>query len=175
NDSDVKSHTRIAQLAIERARRLVEAGKDVFLLLDSITRVGRAFNNATGGGHNRALKIPRRIFAAARNTEEAGSLTIIATALIETGSLMDDRIFQEFKGTGNMEMVLDRKISDLRVYPAIDIFKSGTRREELLIPAHDLEKINTIRRGLAGHRPVEAIERLLSFLRNLSNNGQMLG
>jgi transcription termination factor Rho len=182
NDMDLKSHTRIAQLAIERAKRLVEAGKDVFILLDSITRVGRAFNNAMGGGGRtmsggidaRALEIPRKLFAAARNTEEAGSLTIIATALIDTGSRMDELIFQEFKGTGNMEMVLDRKISDLRVYPAIDIFKSGTRREELLVPADQLHKINVIRRGLAGHKPEEAIERLLSFVRKFPTNYQML-
>jgi transcription termination factor Rho len=182
NDMDLKSHTRIAQLAIERSKRLVEAGKDVFVLLDSITRVGRAFNNAMGGGGRtmsggidaRALEIPRKIFAAARNTEEAGSLTIIATALIDTGSRMDEHIFQEFKGTGNMEMVLDRKISDLRVYPAIDIFKSGTRREELLVPADQLHKINVIRRGLAGHKPEEAIERLLSFVRKFPTNYQML-
>jgi transcription termination factor Rho len=182
NDMDLKSHTRIAQLAIERSKRLVEAGKDVFILLDSITRVGRAFNNAMGGGGRtmsggidaRALEIPRKLFAAARNTEEAGSLTIIATALIDTGSRMDELIFQEFKGTGNMEMVLDRKISDLRVYPAIDIFKSGTRREELLVPADQLHKINVIRRGLAGHKPEEAIERLLSFLRKFPTNFQML-
>jgi len=183
NDSDIKSHTRIAQLAIERAKRLVEAGKDVFVLMDSLTRVGRAFNNAisgsgrtmSGGMDSRAMEIPRKLFAAARNTEEAGSLTIMATALIETGSKMDELIFQEFKGTGNMEMVLDRQISDQRIYPAIDIFKSGTRREELLLPVHDLEKINTIRRGLAGHRPPEAIERLLSFLKKFPTNSQMLG
>jgi transcription termination factor Rho len=182
NDMDLKSHTRIAQLAIERAKRLVEAHKDVFVLLDSITRVGRAFNNAMGGGGRtmsggidaRALEIPRKLFAAARNAEEAGSLTIIATALIDTGSRMDELIFQEFKGTGNMEMVLDRKISDLRIYPAIDIFKSGTRREELLVPADQLHKINVIRRGLAGHKPEEAIERLLSFLRKFPTNYQML-
>ena len=181
NDSDIKSHTRIAQLAIERARRLVESGKDVFLLLDSITRVGRAFNNAMGGGRTmsggldaRALEIPRKIFAAARNTEEAGSLTIIATALIETNSRMDEVIFQEFKGTGNMELVLDRKVADMRIYPAIDIFQSGTRREELLLPEADLHKINVIRRGLAGHKPVEAIERLLFFVKKFPTNSQML-
>jgi transcription termination factor Rho len=182
NDSDIRSHTRIAQLAVERAKRLVESGKDVFILLDSITRVARAFNNATGGGgrtmsggiDSRAMEIPRKLFAAARNTEEAGSLTIVATALIETGSRMDELIFQEFKGTGNMEMVLDRKISDQRIYPAVDIFKSGTRREELLIPADQLHKINVIRRGLAGHQPVEAIERLLSFVRKFPTNEQML-
>ncbi len=182
NDSDLKSHTRIAQLASERAKRLVEAGKDVFVLLDSITRVGRAFNNAMGGGGRtmsggidaRALEIPRKIFAAARNTEEAGSLTIVATALIETGSRMDELIFQEFKGTGNMELVLDRKVSDLRIYPAIDIFKSGTRREELLLAPEDLHKINVIRRGLSGHKPEEAIERLLSFVKKFPTNAVML-
>ena len=182
NDMDVKSHTRIAQLAIERAKRLVESGKDAFVLLDSITRVGRAFNNAlTGGGRtmsggvdSRALEIPRKLFAAARNTEEAGSLTIVATALIETGSKMDELIFQEFKGTGNMELVLDRKIADQRIYPAVDIFQSGTRREELLIPADDLHKVNIIRRGLAGHKPMEAIERLLYFLQKFPTNSQML-
>jgi transcription termination factor Rho len=183
NDADLKSHTRIAQLAMERAKRLVEAGFDVFMLLDSITRVGRAFNNAmTGGGGRtmsggidaRAMEIPRKIFAAARNTEEAGSLTIMATALIETGSKMDEVIFQEFKGTGNMELVLDRKISDQRIYPAVDIFLSGTRREELLLQSWELDKINVIRRGLAGHKPIEAIERLLSFLRKFPTNAQML-
>ncbi|HEY5895382.1 MAG TPA: transcription termination factor Rho [Chthoniobacterales bacterium] len=182
NDSDLKSHTRICQLAIERAKRLVEAEEDVFILLDSITRVARAFNNAMAGGgrtgsgglDTRAMEIPRKLFAAARNTEEGGSLTIIGTALVETGSLMDEVIFQEFKGTGNMELVLDRKIAEQRIYPAIDIFKSGTRREELLLQPNDLEKINTIRRGLAGHRPGEAIERLLSFLKKFPTNGQML-
>jgi transcription termination factor Rho len=182
NDSDIKSHTRIAQLAIERAKRLVEAGQHVFILLDSITRTARAFNNAMGGGGRtmsggidaRAMEIPRKIFAAARNTEEAGSLTIVATALIETGSRMDELIFQEFKGTGNMEMVLDRKISDQRIYPAIDIFLSGTRREELLLQAWELEKINLIRRGLAGHKPEEAIQRLLMFVKKFPTNTQML-
>ena len=182
NDMDVKSHTRIAQLCIERAKRLVESGRDVFILLDSITRLGRAFNNAMAGGgrtmsggvDSRALEIPRKIFAAARNTEEAGSLTIVATALIETGSRMDELIFQEFKGTGNMEIVLDRKISDQRVYPAIDIFQSGTRRDELLIPSDDLHKISVIRRGLAGHKPLEAIERLLSFEKKFPTNAQLL-
>ena len=182
NDSDIKSHTRIAQLAVERAKRLVEAGKDVFILLDSITRTARAFNNATGGGGRtmsggidaRAMEIPRKLFSAARNTEEAGSLTIVATALIETGSRMDELIFQEFKGTGNMEMVLDRKISDQRIYPAVDIFLSGTRREELLMQPWELEKINMIRRGLAGHKPGEAIERLLMFMKKFPTNTQML-
>ncbi len=181
NDSDLKSHTRIAQLAMERAKRLVEAGFDVFMLLDSITRMGRAFNNTASGGRtgsggidSRALEIPRKIFAAARNTEEAGSLTIMATALIETGSRGDEVIFLEFKGTGNMELVLDRKISDQRIFPAVDIFQSGTRREELLLQSWELDKINVIRRGLAGHKPLEAIERLLSFLKKFPTNAQML-
>jgi len=182
NDADIKSHTRISQLAIERAKRLVEAGKHVFILLDSITRTARAFNNAMGGGGRtmsggidaRAMETPRKIFAAARNTEEAGSLTIVPTALIETGSRMDELIFQEFKGTGNMEMVLDRKISDQRIYPAIDIFLSGTRREELLLQAWELEKINLIRRGLAGHKPEEAIQRLLMFVKKFPTNAEML-
>jgi len=182
NDSDLRSHTRIAQIAIDRAKRLVEQGKDVFVLMDSLTRIGRAFNNAMGGGgrtmsggmDSRAMEIPRKLFAAARNTEEAGSLTIMATALIETNSRMDDLIFQEFKGTGNMELVLDRKISDQRIYPAIDIFLSGTRREELLLSAEDLHKINIIRRGLAGHKPIEAIERLLFFIRRYPTNAELL-
>ena len=182
SDTDIKGHTRIAQLAIERSKRMVEAGKHVFILLDSITRTARAFNNATGGGGRtmsggidaRAMEIPRKIFAAARNTEEAGSLTIVATALIETGSRMDELIFQEFKGTGNMELVLDRKISDQRIYPAVDIFLSGTRREELLLQPWELEKINLIRRGLAGHKPGEAIERLLMFVKKFPTNAQML-
>jgi transcription termination factor Rho len=182
NDLDVKSHTRIAQLAIERAKRLVEQGKHCFILLDSITRVGRAFNNAMSGGgrtgsgglDSRALEIPRRLFAAARNTEEAGSLTIVGTTLVETNSRADEVIFQEFKGTGNMELVLDRKIAEQRVYPAIDIFMSGTRREELLIPEADLHKIHIIRRGLAGYKPLEAVERLLFFMKKFPTNAQML-
>src|SRR5436190_11394048 len=169
NDADIKSHTRISQLAIERAKRLVEAGKHVFILLDSITRTAHAFNTAMGGGGRtmsggidaRAMEIPRKIFAAARNTEEAGSLTIVATALIETGSRMDELIFQEFKVTGNMEMVLDRKISDQRIYPASDIVLSGTRREALLLHPRVLEQVNVIRPALAGHRPDEAIQRRL--------------
>ncbi len=182
NDMDVRSHTRIAELAIERAKRLVEAGKDVFILLDSITRLGRAFNNAlsnggrtmSGGLDARALETPRKLFAAARNTEEAGSLTIIATALIDTGSRMDEIIFQEFKGTGNMELVLDRKIAESRIYPAVDIFQSGTRREELLVPADLLQKIHFLRRGLSGARPMDAIDRLLSYLKKFHTNEQML-
>ncbi len=182
NDSDLRSHTRIAQIAVDRAKRLVEQGEDVFVLMDSLTRIGRAFNNAQGGGgrtmsggmDSRAMEIPRKLFAAARNTEEAGSLTILATALIETNSRMDDLIFQEFKGTGNMELVLDRKISDQRIYPAVDIFLSGTRREELLLTPDEMHKINIIRRGLAGHKPIEAIERLLFFIRRYPTNSELL-
>ena len=182
NDSDLRSHTRIAQIAVDRAKRLVEQGKDVFVLMDSLTRIGRAFNNAMGGGgrtmsggmDSRAMEIPRKLFAAARNTEEAGSLTIMATALIETNSRMDDLIFQEFKGTGNMELVLDRKISEQRIYPAVDIFLSGTRREELILTPDEMHKINVIRRGLAGHKPIEAIERLLFFIRRYPTNAELL-
>lgn len=184
NDQDPRNHIRMAHLAIERAKRLVEAGQHVFMLLDSITRLARGFNNAIRGGgggkamsgglDSRALEAPRRLFAAARNTREAGSLTIMATALVETNNKGDDLIFQEFKGTGNMELVLDRKISQQYVYPAVDIFKSGTRREELLLPAHQLEKVHLIRRGLSGHRPVEAVERLLQVMGKYPNNNQML-
>ncbi|MDP3850556.1 MAG: transcription termination factor Rho [Luteolibacter sp.] len=183
NDEQARNHCRIAELAIERAKRLVEAGKDVFLLMDSITRLARAYNNTmgnrgrgtgSGGITIGALEVPRRLFAAARNTRGGGSLTIMATALIQTNSRADEAIFMEFKGTGNMELVLDRKIAENYIYPAVDIFKSGTRREELLIPDHMLHKIHLIRRGLSGHRPVEAMERLLFFLKKFSNNPQML-
>ena len=186
NDEQPRNHCRIAELAIERAKRLVEAGKDVFLLMDSITRLARAYNNSMSGGGRRgratgsggiligALETPRRLFAAARNTRGGGSLTILATALIQTNSRADEAIFMEFKGTGNMELVLDRKIAENYIYPAVDIFKSGTRREELLIPDHMLHKIHLIRRGLSGHRPVEAMERLLFFQKKFPNNPQML-
>ena len=183
NDEQPRNHCRIAELAIERAKRLVEAGKDVFLLMDSITRLARAYNNTmnnrgrgtgSGGITIGALEVPRRLFAAARNTRGGGSLTILATALIQTNSRADEAIFMEFKGTGNMELVLDRKIAENYIYPAVDIFKSGTRREELLIPEHMLHKIHLIRRGLSGHRPVEAMERLLFFLKKFPNNPQML-
>jgi len=181
NDQDVKSHTRIAAFAIERAKRLVECGEHVFMLMDSITRMARAFNNTaksgatmSGGVGVGALEVPRRLFAAARNTRTAGSLTILGTALIETGSRMDDLIFQEFKGTGNMELVLDRRIAEQFVFPAVNIFKSGTRREELLLQAFQLDKIHMLRRGLAGHKPIEAIQRVISLLERYPNNAQML-
>ncbi|MBK1881089.1 transcription termination factor Rho [Luteolibacter pohnpeiensis] len=183
NDEGARSHCRIAELAIERAKRLVEAGQDVFVLMDSITRLARAYNGnmnhrgrgtGTGGLTIGSLEVPRRLFAAARNTRGGGSLTILATALIQTNSRADEAIYMEFKGTGNMELVLDRKIAENYIYPAVDIFKSGTRREELLLPDHMLHKIHLIRRGLAGHRPAEAMERLLYFLKKFPNNPQML-
>ncbi len=187
NDAGAKNHCRVAELCIERAKRLVEAGEHVFILMDSITRLARAYNTALGGnkkGRGRgiqsggiitgALEMPRRLFAAARNTRTAGSLTIIATALVHTNSRSDDAIFQEFKGTGNMELVLDRRIAEQYIYPAVDIFKSGTRREELLLPEIQLHKIHLIRRGLAGHRPEEAMERLQFFLKRFESNAQML-
>ena len=137
-----------------------------------MNNVGRG--TGSGGITIGALEVPRRLFAAARNTRGGGSLTILATALIQTNSRADEAIFLEFKGTGNMELVLDRKIAENYIYPAVDIFKSGTRREELLLPEHMLNKIHLIRRGLAGHRPLEAMERLLFFLKKFPNNPQML-
>jgi transcription termination factor Rho len=181
NDSDLKSHIRTASFAIERAKRLVECGQHVFMLLDSITRMGRAFNNAHKGGATMsggvgvgALEMPRRLFAAARNTRDAGSLTILATTLIETGSRMDDLIFQEFKGTGNLELVLDRKIAEQYVYPAVNILRSGTRREELLLQTFQLEKLHMLRRGLGGHKPIEAIQRVIQLMEKYPSNAQML-
>ena len=182
NDSGIKEHCRIAEMCVERAKRLVENGKHVLILMDSITRLARAYNNAergtgrtmSGGIDAKALETPRRLFAAARNTRTAGSLTILATALIETNSRMDELIFQEFKGTGNMELVLNRRIAEMYIYPAVDILRSGTRREELILPEWQKEKIHIIRRALAGHRPPEAMERLLFFLKKFSTNSQML-
>lgn len=182
NDQTIEDHVRTAKIAIERAKRLVEFGKDVFVVLDSITRLARAFNNytgstgrtMTGGLDARAMEQPRRIFASARNAEEGGSLTIIATALVETGSRMDELIFQEFKGTGNMELVLDRKIAEQRYWPAVDVNASGTRREELLLPPDDLEAISRMRRALSGLPPVEAIQRLLSGLGKFKTNKEFL-
>lgn len=187
NDESPRNHCRLAELCVERAKRLVEAGQHVFILMDSITRLARAYNGNMGGskqGRGRgyqsggivagALEMPRRLFAAARNTREAGSLTIIATALIQTNSKADEAIFQEFKGTGNMELVLDRRIAEHYVYPAADIFRSGTRREELILPEMTLKKLYMIRRGLAGHKPIEAMERLLFFMKKFPNNAQML-
>jgi transcription termination factor Rho len=163
---------------IERCRRMVESGKDVFVLLDSITRVARAYNSVhggsgrtmTGGVDARALEIPRKMFASARKIEEGGSLTILATALVDTGSRMDELIFQEFKGTGNMELVLDRKIADRRIYPAIDIFRSGTRKEELLLSQAEINRVMLLRQFLADMPEAEAIEFLLRQMAKSKNN-----
>ena len=182
NDQTIDEHVRTAKMAIERAKRMVEFGRDVFIVLDSITRLARAFNNyigstgrtMTGGLDARAMEQPRRIFASARKAEEGGSLTIIATALVETGSRMDELIFQEFKGTGNSELVLDRKIAEQRFWPAVDINASGTRREELLLTPKDLEAITRLRRALSGAPPVEALQRLLTGLSKFKTNKEFL-
>ena len=182
NDQTIEEHVRTARMAIERAKRLVEFGRDVFLVLDSITRLARAFNNymgstgrtMTGGLDARAMEQPRRIFASARKAEEGGSLTIVATALIETGSRMDELIFQEFKGTGNSELVLDRKIAEQRFWPAVDINLSGTRREELLLKPWELEGITRLRRALSVAPPVESIQKLLNGLSKLKTNTEFL-
>ena len=181
NDEDLPSHIRIADLCIERAKRLVETGKDAVILMDSITRLARAHNSSkksgrtmSGGLDIRALEKPRQLFAAARNTEEEGSLTIVASALIETGSRMDDMIFQEFKGTGNMEMVLDRKVADMRLYPAMNIASSGTRREELLIPEDVLEGIHFFRRALVQQKTEDATETMLTRLSKTDSNQDLL-
>jgi transcription termination factor Rho len=180
NDEDVQSHLRVAELTIEYAKRLVEAKKDVVILMDSLTRLARAYNSAkagsgrtmSGGLDIRALEKPRQIFSAARNTEDGGSLTIIASALIETGSRMDDLIFQEFKGTGNMEMVLDRKAADLRLWPAINIASSGTRKEELLLEPKLLEKCHFFRRALATMKIEDACETAIERLAKTKTNAQ---
>jgi transcription termination factor Rho len=180
-DRDVESHVRLAQLAVERAKRLAEMGKDVFLLMDSITRMARAFNKvtrgdrtATGGLDIRALDIPKKLFATARVFEEGGSLTIMATALIDTGSRMDEAIFQEFKGTGNMELVLDRKLADRRVWPALDISQSGTRREEKLLEAETLHAVTMLRRTLSTMHHVDAMEQLTTKLAKFKTNREFI-
>ncbi|MFZ5494145.1 MAG: transcription termination factor Rho [Verrucomicrobiota bacterium] len=181
NDESVENHIRIADLCIERAKRLVEAGKDVVLLLDSLTRLARAHNTqknsgrtGSGGLDVRALEKPRQLFAAARNTEDGGSLTIIASILVETGSRMDDVIFQEFKGTGNMELVLDRKAAEMRIWPAVNIQSSGTRREELLIDAKKLEGIHFFRRALVQQKIEEATETMVTRLSKTKTNDEFL-
>jgi transcription termination factor Rho len=171
-------HVQVAEMVIEKAKRLVEHGRDVVILLDSITRLGRAYNTVvpssgkvlTGGVDANALQRPKRFFGAARNIEEGGSLTIIATALVDTGSRMDEVIFEEFKGTGNSEIVLDRKVSDKRVFPAIDIQRSGTRKEELLVSPDDLKKMYVLRRILTPMGTVDAVEFLIDKLRQTKSN-----
>ncbi len=181
NDEQIENHLRIADLCIERARRLVETGRHVVLFVDSITRLARAHNTAKNSGRTgsggldvRALEKPRQLFASARNTEEAGSLTIIASVLVETGSRMDDVIFQEFKGTGNMELVLDRKAAEMRLWPAINIAASGTRKEELLIDAKTLEGIHFFRRALVAQKIEEATDTMIARLSKTKTNAEFL-
>ena len=179
-DEPAQRHVAVAEMVIEKAKRLTEHKKDVVILLDSITRLGRAYNAVipssgkvlTGGVDANALQRPKRFFGAARNIEEGGSLTIISTALIDTGSRMDEVIFEDFKGTGNSETVLDRKIADKRIYPAIDITKSGTRREELLFDKNDLQKMNVLRRIIAPMGTMDAIEFINSKLKDTKNNAE---
>jgi transcription termination factor Rho len=181
-DMDVDSHVRLSQLVIDRCKRLTEEGKDVFLLLDSITRLARAFNKwvgnngptMTGGVNIKAMDIPKKLFATARAFQEGGSLTIVGTALVDTGSRMDDLIFQEFKGTGNMELVLDRRLSDRRVWPSIDITQSGTRREELLLDEATLDAVTKLRRTLNSMHPVEAMEQLTKQLSRFESNREFI-
>ena len=177
-DEPATRHVAVAEMVIEKAKRLVEHKKDVVILLDSITRLGRAYNAVipssgkvlTGGVDANALQRPKRFFGAARNIEEGGSLTIISTALVDTGSRMDEVIFEEFKGTGNCELILDRKVADKRIYPALDITRSGTRREELLFEKDDLSKMNVLRRIISPMGTMDGIEFLISKLKNTKNN-----
>jgi transcription termination factor Rho len=181
-DEPAQRHVQVAEMVIEKAKRLVEHGKDVIILLDSITRLARAYNTIvptsgkvlSGGVDSNALQRPKRFFGAARNIEQGGSLTIVASALVDTGSRMDEVIFEEFKGTGNMEVHLDRKLADRRVFPAIDIQKSGTRKEELLLPKEDLSRVWVLRKVLTPLSPVEAMELLLSKMGKTKTNAEFL-
>ena len=177
-DEPASRHVAVAEMVIEKAKRLVEHKKDVVILLDSITRLGRAYNAVvpssgkvlTGGVDANALQRPKRFFGAARNVEQGGSLTIISTALVDTGSRMDEVIFEEFKGTGNSELILDRKVSDKRIYPAVDVTRSGTRREELLFKKDELQKMNVLRRIISPMGTMDAIEFLISKLKDTKSN-----
>ncbi len=181
-DESANKHIKVAEIVLEKAKRMVEFGKDVVILLDSITRLGRAYNSEmpnsgrtlSGGIDGNALQYPKRLFGAARKTEEGGSLTVIATALVETGSRMDDVIFEEFKGTGNMELHLDRKLSDRKVYPAINVTRSGTRREELLLSPENLQKIWYLRKRLSETNDLEAMRYLISKIATTSCNDEFL-
>jgi len=181
-DQDVESHVRLSQLIVERCKRLAEMGQDIFLLLDSITRLARAFNKwvgntgrtMSGGVDIKAMDIPKKLFATARAFEEGGSLTIVGTALIDTGSRMDELIFQEFKGTGNMELVLDRKLADRRIWPSIDITQSGTRREELLLSPETLHAVTMLRRTLTTMHHVDAMEQLTKQLGIRGSNEEFI-
>ena len=182
NDRDTAEHVRLARMVIERAKRRAEMGENVFILVDSLTRIARAFNHhvgssgrtLSGGLDSRAMEEPRKLFAAARQTEEGGSLTLIATILVDTGSRMDQLIFEEFKGTGNTEIVLDRKLAERRIFPAIDIHKSGTRKEERLLEADALNKVTKIRRRLTDLKPEDATAWLLEKLGKTPSNGDFL-
>ena len=175
-------HKRVSEMVIERAKRLVEHKKDVMILLDSITRLARAYNlvvppsgrTLSGGLDPAALHMPKRFFGAARNMREGGSLTILATALVDTGSKMDDVIYEEFKGTGNMELVLDRKLSEKRIFPAIDIPKSGTRRDDLLLSTEEQEAVDIMRRALNGMKPDEAVDNILNLFDRTKNNAEFV-
>ncbi len=181
-DEPAQRHVQVAEMVIEKAKRLVEYKKDVVILLDSVTRLARAYNTIvptsgkvlSGGVDSNALQRPKRFFGSARNIERGGSLTIIATALIDTGSRMDDVIFEEFKGTGNMEIHLDRKLTERRVFPSIDILKSGTRKEELLIPKDDLNRVYVLRKVLSSLSPIEAMELMLGRLSKTKDNAEFL-
>jgi transcription termination factor Rho len=184
-DMDVESHVRLSQLVIDRARRLAEMGQDVFLMLDSITRLARAFNKwvgrsgrggatMSGGLDIKAMDIPKKLFATARAFQEGGSLTVVGTALVDTNSRMDEAIFQEFKGTGNMELVLDRRLADRRVWPSIDISQSGTRREELLLDEETLEAVTMLRRTLSSMHPCDAMEQLTKQLGRFESNDEFI-
>jgi transcription termination factor Rho len=181
-DETPKNHVQLAETVWKRATRMVELGQDVVILLDSITRLARAYNNLSGGSgrtmsgglDSRAMERPRQIFGSARNTEAAGSLTILGTTLVDTGSRMDQLIFEEFKGTGNMELVLNRKLADRRIFPAIDIERSGTRKEEKLISSKRLRYVNTLRRVLARMNFVEAMELLVTKLDDVETNDEFL-
>ena len=182
-DEAAQRHVQVAEMVIEKSKRLVEYGKDVVILLDSITRLARAYNTIvptsgrvlTGGVDSNALQRPKRFFGAARNIEDGGSLTIVATALVDTGSRMDDVIFEEFKGTGNMEIHLDRKLADRRIFPAIDMQKSGTRKEELLLPKEELNRIWVLRKVITSLSPTESMELMLSRMSKTKDNAEFLG
>ncbi len=184
NDEDIQRHIALGQMAVDRARRMLEAGKDVVMLLDSLTRLGRAFNNSrshgnsgrtmSGGLDSRALEVPKQMFGSARNAEEGGSLTIIASCLVDTGSKADQVIFEEFKGTGNMELILDRSISELRLFPAINLAASGTRKEDLLLDPVEFKTITALRRRLMNMKPATQVEQLLKALERFPTNADLV-
>ncbi|MEM7623331.1 MAG: transcription termination factor Rho [Planctomycetota bacterium] len=185
NDHETERHIQLAELVLERCKRMVEAGRHVVVVMDSLTRLGRAFNRSrkhassgrtmSGGIDSRALEVPKKVFGASRNTEEAGSLTMIATCLVDTGSAMDQVIFEEFKGTGNMELILDRKIAEKRLFPAIDLAASGTRKEDLLLDEQTLKTITALRRRMMQMPPPQQVEQLLAALNRFTTNAKLVG